>query len=339
MQRIPVAVLAGVALAAAWTGVVFARTQATAAAGVTAGSGQAQAPPAPTQAPARPSPTADVTQIPGATYIGSAACVDCHSEQKDRYITTSHGRAANPRSPEASVGCETCHGPGSKHADAPDEPGLIVIFPKLAPAEASQICLSCHTRGEHVMWDGSVHDVRKLTCTTCHSVHSFKSDHAQLKAATERETCLPCHREKVARTDRSGHMPVREGKMECSTCHNPHGATNVRLLRKGDSIAELCTSCHAEKRGPFLWEHAPSRDGCVTCHDPHGSPNERMLVSKPPILCQRCHVMTRHPSTIYDGALVGAGSNPSIRVYARSCVTCHSNIHGSNHPSGQRFIR
>ena len=126
-------------------------------------------------------------------------------------------------------------------------------------------------------------------------------------------------------------MPVREGKMLCSTCHNPHGATNVKLLRRGDSIAEACTSCHADKRGPDLWEHAPGRDGCTTCHDPHGSPNERMLVSKPPILCQRCHVATRHPSTIYDAGLIGAGATPSIRIFARSCVTCHS-VHASEGP-------
>ena len=75
-------------------------------------------------------------------------------------------------------------------------------------------------------------------------------------------------------------MPLREGKMECSTCHNPHGSTNVKLLRKGDSVAEMCTSCHADKRGPYLWEHAPTRDGCTTCHDPHGSSNERMLVAQ-----------------------------------------------------------
>jgi hypothetical protein len=64
-----------------------------------------------------------------------------------------------------------------------------------------------------------------------------------------------------------------------------------------------------------------------------------MLVSKPPIFCQRCHVSTRHPSTIYYAALIGSGATPSVRIYARSCVTCHSAIHGSNHPSGQRFIR
>ena len=100
-------------------------------------------------------------------------------------------------------------------------------------------------------------------------------------------------------------------------------------------MADSCVSCHADKRGPYLWEHAPSRDGCVTCHDPHGSANDRMLVSKPPALCQRCHVATRHPSTIYDAGAVGT----SVRVYARSCVTCHSAIHGSNHPAGNMFVR
>jgi DmsE family decaheme c-type cytochrome len=212
----------------------------------------------------------------------------------------------------------------------------------LATASAETVkatCTTCHNRGEHALWDGSQHDTRGLACTSCHSVHSYKSEAKQLKKPTQMELCASCHRDKAAKLDRSGHMPVREGKLECSSCHNVHGSTNVRLLRKGDSIAESCTSCHADKRGPFLWEHPPGRDGCVTCHDPHGSSNERMLVSKPPLLCQRCHVAVQHPSTVYDDQLVGAGSNPNIRVYARSCVTCHSAIHGSNHPSGQRFTR
>ena len=280
-----------------------------------------------------PPQTAPAAQ--GSTYVGDEACLGCHDEQRNGYERTLHHAKVDPRSPGAKQGCETCHGPGSKHADDPDHIDITNNFKTMSSTEINATCTTCHNRGEHALWDGSQHERRDLNCTTCHSVHDAKSDKGRLKAATETEVCAQCHRDKASKLDRSGHMPLREGQLDCSSCPNMHGSTNVRLLRKGDSIAELCTSCHAEKRGPYLWEHAPSRDGCVTCHDPHGSSNERMLVVKTPMLCQRCHVATRHPSTIYDQALI----NTSVRVYARSCVTCHTNVHGSNHPAGKFFAR
>jgi DmsE family decaheme c-type cytochrome len=88
-----------------------------------------------------------------------------------------------------------------------------------------------------------------------------------------------------------------------------HGSTNVKLLKAGTTIDESCVSCHAEKRGPYLWEHAPVAESCVTCHDPHGSNNDRMLVAKQPYLCQRCHIHARHSATIYDGTQVTNRSN------------------------------
>ena len=109
-----------------------------------------------------------------------------------------------------------------------------------------------------------------------------------------------------------------------------------RLLKVGNWVNESCVSCHTEKRGPFLFEHAAGRESCISCHDPHGSTNDRLLVAKVPMLCQRCHIGTRHPSTIYDGAAVTAKSN---RIAGRACVNCHSQIHGSNHPSGQSLTR
>jgi len=274
-------------------------------------------------------------QEPAPTYVGDDTCLICHDDKRRPYISTPHGRSADARTPAARQGCETCHGPASRHVEDPGSVLPPVAFTKAPPREVNAVCTTCHNRGEHALWEGSQHESRGLACTNCHSVHAFKSATRQLDKAKQIELCADCHREKVSKVDRSGHMPVREGKLDCTTCHNPHGSTNVRLLRTGDSIADQCTSCHAEKRGPFLWEHAPTRDGCVTCHDPHGSSNERMLVTRPPILCQRCHVATRHPSTIYDAGLIGT----SARVFARSCVTCHAAIHGSNHPSGQRFTR
>ena len=297
---------------------------------------------APAAVPAQQAPGGSASPLPlapaqaTAALVGSDTCLGCHDGLQKGYTDTAHGRSEHPRSPAANQGCESCHGPGSAHVDDPSVAGSIIAFTRVEPAEASQACLTCHARGEHALWDGSVHDVRDLSCVSCHSVHAFKSERAQLRTATERETCATCHRDKIAKLDRSGHMPVREGKMECSTCHDPHGSTNVKNLRVGNYVNESCVSCHTEKRGPFLFEHAAGRESCVSCHDPHGSSNDRMLVAKLPMLCQRCHVHTRHPGTMYDQVAV---NNRSNRIIGRACVNCHQQIHGTNHPSGVVFVR
>ena len=206
----------------------------------------------------------------------------------------------------------------------------------MAPREASATCLTCHSRSNHALWEGSPHDVRNISCTTCHSVHDPKSPTSQLRTATVTQTCVTCHKQEAAKLQRFGHMPVREGKLECTSCHNPHGTTNVRLLKTGNWISESCVGCHTEKRGPYLWDHAPVREACSTCHDPHGSNQERMLVAKLPMLCQRCHIGTKHPSTIYDQTQLDKGSN---RLIGRGCVNCHTQIHGSNSPAGHAFLR
>jgi DmsE family decaheme c-type cytochrome len=220
-----------------------------------------------------------------------------------------------------------------------DAKGQIRKFARTTPAETNQSCLTCHNRGDHAAWEGSGHDRRNLSCISCHSVHSPKSSERQLVKATQTELCASCHRLQVAKTERAvAHMPVREGKMSCSSCHNPHGSiNNVKLLKAGSSVAESCMTCHAEMRAPMLWEHAPVKENCATCHDPHGSSNDRMLAVRLPMLCQRCHVANRHPATIYDNNAIT--KNKSIGMYGRSCMNCHSNIHGSNHPSGQFYMR
>jgi DmsE family decaheme c-type cytochrome len=300
---------------------------------------QAAAKSAPTaQAPAaaRPAPqTAPGTPAPG--YIGAEACATCHENYDKNIEATKHGFAANLRTPMAKQGCETCHGPGEAHASDPEKikPKQ---FNKLPAAEVNATCTTCHDRTKHALWSGSQHDQRNLACTTCHSVHSSKSAKAMLKAANEPALCVNCHSPIVKKLNRNNHMPVREGKMQCSSCHNTHGSTNVKLLKNGTTVDEACTTCHAEKRGPYLWEHAPVSNSCVTCHDPHGSSNDRMLVAKAPFLCQRCHVTSRHPPTVYDGFVLNNSQNAN-KIYGKGCVNCHQQIHGSNHPNGQMFLR
>jgi DmsE family decaheme c-type cytochrome len=267
-------------------------------------------------------------------YVGEATCLTCHEDQS--YAGTRHGHAFEARTPAATRGCESCHGPGQTHAESGD-PTLIKNFKTMSPSEASGTCTSCHNRASHALWEGSQHDQRNITCTTCHSVHSPKGP-TQLKAKTVTDQCATCHRNVTNKQHRFNHMPVREGALTCASCHNVHGSTNVKLLKAGTTIDESCTSCHADKRGPYLWEHAPVSESCVTCHDPHGSNNDRMLVSKLPFLCQRCHVTSRHPPTVYDGFVLQNSGNAN-KIYTRSCTICHQMVHGSNSPSGKALVR
>ncbi len=269
-------------------------------------------------------------------YVGEQVCLTCHDTQG--YAGTAHALETNPRSPASTHGCESCHGPGKAHVDGGGDASKIVNLATLEPQRASDTCVTCHDRKTHALWAGSQHDQRQISCLSCHSVHT-PTGPSQIKAVNEQALCATCHKDVVAKQrHRFTHMPVREGKMECSSCHNPHGSTNTKLLKTGTTVDEACASCHAEKRGPYLWEHAPVANACVTCHEPHGSNNERMLVAKVPFLCQRCHVTSRHPPTVYDGFVLGNSTN-SNKITGRGCVVCHQQIHGSNAPSGAAFLR
>ncbi len=283
-----------------------------------------------------PAPTAAATgQTTG--FVGDETCATCHDSEAKGMHQTLHGKAANTRTPAAKNGqaCETCHGAGQKHVDSGKKED-IRRFSVLSARDASDACLSCHNKSNHAEWQGSMHDARNVSCVTCHSVHSPKSEKAQLKTVTITQTCETCHKQEALKVKKAGHMPVREGKMECTTCHSPHGSNNVRMLKTGTSVNEACASCHTEKRGPYLWEHAAGRENCTSCHDPHGSNNDRMLVAKVPMLCQRCHISSGHPPVMYEQTQLNAGSN---RMVGRGCVNCHSQIHGSNSPAGYTFLR
>jgi DmsE family decaheme c-type cytochrome len=144
-----------------------------------------------------------------------------------------------------------------------------------------------------------------------------------------------CHKDVRAETWKNSHHPIREGKMDCADCHNPHGSATPKMIRAA-SVNDQCYTCHTEKRGPFLWEHPPVRENCVTCHAPHGSNHIRLQRTSVPYLCQQCHANTRHPGTLYDGFRVPTLENPaqgSNRVFNRACLDCHAAVHGSNHPS------
>ena len=272
----------------------------------------------------------------GATFVGADTCTACHDTVETGLASTAHGSATFGRM--AVHGCETCHGPGSAHIDDPENPDLQPRVDRMSAKQQSEMCQTCHDGREQFHWQGSMHAKRGVACTTCHSVHSPKAE-PQLKMATEMEQCATCHQQVRAETWKNSHHPIREGEISCSSCHNPHGSQTERMVR-ADSINDLCYSCHTEKRGPFLWEHAPVRESCMTCHTPHGSNHAKLQRIANPYLCQQCHANTRHPGTLYDARNIPVApdglpvpSSPSNRLVERGCVNCHSAVHGSNHPS------
>jgi DmsE family decaheme c-type cytochrome len=142
------------------------------------------------------------------------------------------------------------------------------------------------------------------------------------------------------------HHPILEGKVKCSDCHNPHGALTPAMV-KHESVNQQCFSCHADKRGPYMFGHPPVEENCLSCHTPHGSSHNKLLNEKVPNLCQDCHVQGKHPTAFYGQNQAWIGGNglpvttPSTRFISRSCLNCHNSIHGSNAPTnrGRYLIR
>ncbi len=255
-------------------------------------------------------------------------CKTCHEKALTSFEHTRHMKVPGL--------CENCHGDVANHLKSETEKGevgTIISLKKMKPADINKTCLGCHDKMRQADWKGGVHDRRGLACTSCHSIHDFHSPTAQLKTTREADTCFSCHPQMRAKSLRTSHHPVREGKMGCADCHNPHDATRPKMI-KAEYVNELCYTCHTEKRGPFLWEHAPVRENCLNCHDPHGSNHDKLLQAKLPYLCQRCHLNTRHPGTLYDFRNTIAGTNVSNRAVEHACKNCHQNVHGTNAPSG-----
>lgn len=278
-----------------------------------------------------------------AQYVGETVCSSCHELETSHWNHTIHARIPNLVAPDnAQVkGCETCHGPGSEHLSDTANKSKIMIFTHQSGSTISQqnsMCLQCHKGKERLAWPGSVHQMNDLSCSDCHNPMAQFSEKGLLRKDGINQTCYSCHQQQRAEFRKRSHMPLPEGKVTCTDCHNPHGSSTASLL-KADTVNQVCYQCHQEKRGPFIWEHAPVRENCLNCHQPHGSNHESLLVSARPFLCQSCHTNRGHPNDLMTTSNLASASNPDARLMSRSCQNCHAQIHGSNNPSGPLFHR
>ena len=178
--------------------------------------------------------------IPGATFIGSSACADCHEELVKEFGTAVHANLEARGANATEVGCESCHGAGSLHSESGGEPGTI-----LNPKQDPLTCYQCHlaTRAafnlpyHHPVPEG------RLTCGQCHDPHkgpAVKGGGTTLLSSSE--ACYECHN-----TQRGPHVFEHEAMREgCTTCHTPHGSVNAKLLTQRN--ASLCLKCHFQEQ-------------------------------------------------------------------------------------------
>lgn len=254
-----------------------------------------------------------------AQYVGSDTCLGCHEEvYKNQFERTPHFQTV-----KNGHGCESCHGPGSEHVAGGGDKSKIVSFARLSRAESNSRCLECHgnSKAQHFS-KSSAHATNQVGCIDCHSPHhAVEEQHLLVKK--QPDLCYSCHATQRAEFARPYHHRVNEGLVECSDCHNLHGAATVRQVRDTPEGDATCFRCHAEKQGPFVYEHVPVKtEGCSSCHTPHGSTNPRLLrVSQVNLLCLQCHSFPGlGPS--------GPAHNQSQKYQA--CTMCHTAIHGSN---------
>jgi DmsE family decaheme c-type cytochrome len=283
----------------------------------------------------------------------SEACLECHdAEDMSDMSRSAHAVATDPRTPT----CVTCHGPSTTHVKKPPNvatrppPDRMFSRKAVTPVgERNIACLQCHQKdSKRAMWGGSQHESADVACSTCHKIHT--NHDKVLTRVTQTEVCTTCHKEQRVQMAKPSHHPVPEGKMSCSDCHNVHGSAGPKLAKR-DSTNNTCYTCHAEKRGPFVFGHEPVNEDCAICHNPHGSTVQAMLKARAPILCQQCH--TPHVA----GGVGAVGGQPGVFPPAapgqsssaisgtsngknvvnmwqgRSCMNCHTQVHGTNNPS------
>lgn len=265
---------------------------------------------------------------------GDAKCTRCHDESDKPGVLamgkTKHGTVADGRTPT----CTSCHGESDKHINKPEgvkerpKPDRYFAKNSATPVEArNEACLTCHQGGKRIHWQGSTHSSRDVACSSCHEVHT-QHDKVRDKA-TQSDVCFTCHKEQRAQVTRLSHHPIKEGKVVCSDCHNPHGSAGPKLMVR-DSVNDTCYTCHMEKRGPFVHNHQPVTEDCSICHNPHGSNIANLLKARPPFLCQECHSATSHPSQASGLPTTRTSATTQLGSVGRGCLNCHTNIHGGN---------
>ena len=272
-----------------------------------------------------------------ADYVGDENCLkSCHKHDqiaKD-FKHSVHGDQIAVDTGLPLVNCESCHGPGSlaianaAEKKACDFKTLLPLHEFPAPAQA-MLCLKCHSAASTptlANWNGNIHAMNDVSCFSCHKLHTGPQQ--KVGRHEQQRMCEGCHQQIKMEFTQFSHHPVPEHRIACTDCHDPHNSASPFNL-KGITVKAVCTRCHMEYQGPFVYEHADVTEDCTNCHKPHGSPNNNLLTVAEPFLCLQCHA-GHHGQLSTEGMLTNKAMKQAL--YTR-CSDCHSSIHGTDVPT------
>lgn len=269
--------------------------------------------------------------------IANSLCAECHTEVSESFHMTPHGTYFGAEAGLKEQNCEVCHGPGAAHIESGDAADILNPA-RVEGSDGNELCLTCHNSNRLAEWPASHHSTADISCSSCHTIHGSAPNSLKVQSP---ELCYGCHANVRAATMMPSHHPIAEARVDCLDCHGVHGETG-RLVQDNTG-RELCFSCHAEKEGPFVFEHAPVNEDCMICHSPHGTVADNLLKQTEPALCLSCHPMHFHASAEgVDGNFTvpldptrnGISTPDGWRLAMLSkCSQCHTQVHGSDMPS------
>jgi len=224
----------------------------------------------------------------------------------------------------------------------------VVVAPPMIPGAkyvGMDTCAPCHEKevrdfklSAHARVTVVNDKVEGQGCESCHGPGSLHVEAGGargkfiLNPSKDPKACYQCHLDKQAQMNLPYHHPVREGRMSCTSCHDPHGSD----IKKGKGLViacvnDTCAQCHREQAGPHVFEHEAMREGCTICHQVHGSINSKMLTERSGVLCLKCHAqLASLPPGGGGFAVAKYTHNNDIRRGACFSAGCHTAPHGSN---------
>jgi hypothetical protein len=254
-----------------------------------------------------------------AAYQSKNSCLSCHNGTTSTAAPmASNGHGAHLSAnygPGSFLGndissCQACHvyGPATHMNQTTDlaASGCVTCHPGTTPTWTSSVridCTSCHAASASVIngvaapykanfgSTGHGKTSANLQCTACHDANSNHitgslTTNKRLIGANDNTLCASCHNPATPGT------ATTHKTLDCRTCHDPHGTTNLAMIRTTitgnsttitytdavngfiDTVTNngLCQGCHTltnhYKAGVAETNHYTS--GCLSCH-PHAT--------------------------------------------------------------------